>query len=142
MAGADQINATDPIDRVVERILTIYRLWNRDTPVARMRSDWDTAFEACNVPVNCEPVSGSGIDAEWIVPEAAPTGSAILYLHGKESFPECASVRHFHEAPTRCHRRATAEYDDAARGANTPIQRLLPALARLNPGGAIKIEED
>jgi acetyl esterase/lipase len=32
--------------------------------------------------VSCEPVSVSGIPAEWMVPEAAPGQDVLLYLHG------------------------------------------------------------
>ncbi len=32
--------------------------------------------------VSCEPVSAGDIPAEWIVPEAAPEGDILLYLHG------------------------------------------------------------
>jgi epsilon-lactone hydrolase len=71
-----------PIDRVIARISAIYRCWTRETPVARMRSDWDAAFSACTVPVISKPVSANGVDAEWIIPSDAPHDKAILYLHG------------------------------------------------------------
>ena len=32
--------------------------------------------------VSCEPVSADEIPAEWIVPEGAPEGNILLYLHG------------------------------------------------------------
>ncbi len=32
--------------------------------------------------ISCEPVSAGDIPAEWIVPEGAPDGDAMLYLHG------------------------------------------------------------
>jgi epsilon-lactone hydrolase len=71
-----------PVDRVIARIGGIYRSWTRETPVARMRSDWDAAFSACTVPVISKPVSANGVDAEWIIPQDAPRDKAILYLHG------------------------------------------------------------
>jgi epsilon-lactone hydrolase len=71
-----------PIDRVIARISAIYRCWTRETPVARMRSDWDAAFSACTVPVISKPVSANGINSEWIIPPHASHEKAILYLHG------------------------------------------------------------
>ncbi len=71
-----------PIDLAIERIRTVYRSWNRDTSVARMRSDWDAAFGGCTAPVTCEGVSAGGVDGEWISPANAPQDKAIFYFHG------------------------------------------------------------
>jgi epsilon-lactone hydrolase len=71
-----------PVDRAIARIGGIYRGWTRETPVTRMRSDWDDALSGCTVPVICEAGSANGVDAEWIVPPDAPRDKAILYLHG------------------------------------------------------------
>ncbi len=32
--------------------------------------------------VSCEPLSAGGVPAEWIIPEGAPEGNVLLYLHG------------------------------------------------------------
>src|SRR5262249_39148143 len=74
--------SSPPVDRVIARIGSIYRTWTRETPVARMRSDWDSAFSGCTVPVSGQPVSANGVDAEWIIPSDASPDKAILYLHG------------------------------------------------------------
>jgi acetyl esterase/lipase len=80
LAGEDI--ATAPIDLAIERIRAVYRSWNRDTSVARMRSDWDAAFGGTSASVACERVSAGGVDAEWISPADAPQEKAILYFHG------------------------------------------------------------
>jgi acetyl esterase/lipase len=74
--------ALAPIDRAIARIRAVYRDWNRDTTVARMRSDWDAAFGGTTVPVTCEQVTAGGVDGEWISPANAPKDKAILYFHG------------------------------------------------------------
>jgi monoterpene epsilon-lactone hydrolase len=70
------------IDRAIARIRAVYRNWNRDTTVARMRSDWDDAFGGTMAPVTCEQASAGGVDGEWISPANAPRDKAVLYFHG------------------------------------------------------------
>jgi epsilon-lactone hydrolase len=82
MTEPAEITSLLPVDRVIARISAIYRSWTRETPVARMRSDWDAAFSGCTVPVTTKPVSAHGVDAEWIVPPNTTRDKAILYLHG------------------------------------------------------------
>jgi acetyl esterase/lipase len=79
--AADDI-ALDPVERAIRRIQAVYRSWNRETPLAQMRSDWDAAF-GCTVPVSCRNVSAGGVYGEWIVPADAPEeDKGILYFHG------------------------------------------------------------
>ena len=73
---------TDPVDRVIARIRSSYRGWDKATPVAKMRADWDAAFESCSVPVFREAVSISGVKGEWIASPGAAGDKAILYFHG------------------------------------------------------------
>jgi len=82
MVRGEQDIGNEPVDRAIERIRNVYRSWNRETLVSQMRRDWDTAFSSCTVPLSCKHVSGSGVDAEWLIPEGAPADSAILYFHG------------------------------------------------------------
>jgi monoterpene epsilon-lactone hydrolase len=82
MARIGEDVVTAPVDLVIERIRRVYQSWNRGTSVAQMRSDWDTAFESCTVPVSCERVSAHGVDGEWIAPSGAYHDKAVLYFHG------------------------------------------------------------
>ncbi|QDW37335.1 alpha/beta hydrolase [Bradyrhizobium sp. KBS0727] len=82
MAEAGGDIALAPIDRAIARIRAVYRSWNRETTVARMRSDWDTAFGGTTALVRCEGVSAGGVDGEWIQPANAPRDKAVLYSHG------------------------------------------------------------
>jgi acetyl esterase/lipase len=82
MARTGDDIATAPIDLAIARIRAVYRSWSRDTTVAQMRDDWDTAFGGSTAPVACERVSAGGVDGEWISPANAPEDKAILYLHG------------------------------------------------------------
>jgi acetyl esterase/lipase len=79
-AGEDIVTA--PIDLAIERIRAVYRNWNRDTSVARMRGDWDAAFGGTSASVTCERVSAGAVDAEWISPANASQEKAFLYFHG------------------------------------------------------------
>lgn len=82
MANAGGDIATAPIDLAIARIRAVYRNWNRDTTVAQMREDWDTAFGGSTAAVRCERVAAGGVDGEWISPTDAPQDKAILYFHG------------------------------------------------------------
>ena len=82
MARASEDIKTASLDLVIERIRRVYRGWNRDTPVAQMRIDWDAAFEADIAPVSHRRVSAGGVDGEWIAGSNAPRDKAILYFHG------------------------------------------------------------
>src|SRR3954452_1812893 len=82
MSCASEDIATAPIDLAIERIRSVYRNWNRDTSVARMRDDWDAAFGGTSAPITCERISAGGVDSEWISPANAPQEKAILYFHG------------------------------------------------------------
>jgi acetyl esterase/lipase len=82
MARAGEDVATTPIDLAIARIRAVYRSWSRDTSVAQMRSDWDTAFGGTTAAVTCERVSAGGVEGEWISPANAPLDKAVLYFHG------------------------------------------------------------
>ncbi|WGR93696.1 alpha/beta hydrolase [Bradyrhizobium sp. ISRA443] len=82
MGSAGDDIAIDPVERAIERLRAIYRGWSRETSVAQMRSDWDSAFAGCSVQVTCQSVSAGGVDGEWLVPSDAPRDKAILYFHG------------------------------------------------------------
>src|SRR5580765_8012312 len=82
MTRASDDIATAPIDLAIARIRAVYRSWNRDTSVAQMRSDWDTAFGESTAPVTCERVSAGGVNGKWISPANVPVDKAILYFHG------------------------------------------------------------
>jgi monoterpene epsilon-lactone hydrolase len=82
MARAGEDAATTPIDLAIARIRAVYRSWSRDTSVAQMRSDWDTAFGGTTAAVTCERVSAGGVEGEWISPAKGPLDKAILYFHG------------------------------------------------------------
>jgi monoterpene epsilon-lactone hydrolase len=82
MARAGEDIATAPIDVAIARIRAVYRSWNRNTSVAQMRSDWDTAFGGSTAAVTYERVSAGEVEGEWISPADASLDQAILYFHG------------------------------------------------------------
>ncbi|MEH2625272.1 monoterpene epsilon-lactone hydrolase [Bradyrhizobium sp. AZCC 1719] len=82
MIRAGEQIVINPLDQAIARIRAVYRSWNRDTPVAQMRRDWDAAFAGNVTGVHCEALSIGGISGEWIVPAHAPSAKAVLYFHG------------------------------------------------------------
>ena len=70
------------IDDVIARVRGVYSSWRRDTPVAKMREDWDALFEANALRRAVECVSADGVDAEWVTTEHANRHRVVLYLHG------------------------------------------------------------
>lgn len=68
-------------EAVVARVRAVYSRWRRDTPVERMRADWDELFDA-PVAAEIEPVQGGGTPCEWVRPAGARRDRAIVYLHG------------------------------------------------------------
>jgi acetyl esterase/lipase len=85
------------IDEVIDRVRGVYGSWRRDTPLAKMREDWDALFSACPIAAALEPACAGGVDAVWVT--AAHTDAdrvdadrvaadrvdadrVVLYFHG------------------------------------------------------------
>ncbi len=78
---ASAVDAVDAVDRVVARIRATYGRWNRQTPIAQMRADWDALFPA-DVPAAVHAVDADGVPCEWVAAPGARPDRAIAYLHG------------------------------------------------------------
>lgn len=70
------------VDDAIAVIKAIYGGWTRETPVARMRADWDAAFAPRAAEWPRAHVEAGGVPAEWIAPPGIGTDRTILYLHG------------------------------------------------------------
>lgn len=95
----NEIQEQSPIDVAVERVRRVYGSWRRDTPVSRMRADWDDLFYADTLPVQTEMVSADGVDAVWITPAAARAQNILVYFHGGGF--KLGSVRSHHDLMAR-----------------------------------------
>lgn len=73
---------TAPIDQVTDRILGIYRSWNRHTPVEQMRRDWDAMYPFAAVEHTATPVDAGGVPALWIDASGAAPDRVIFFCHG------------------------------------------------------------
>ena len=71
-----------PVEDVIARIRAVYGAWGRDTPVERMRRDWDALCSGPTVPHGFEPIAARGVPAAWIATAGADEARVILYLHG------------------------------------------------------------
>jgi acetyl esterase/lipase len=76
------MNEDVAVGQVIDMLRGIYRQWRKDTPVSRMRSDWDSAFgaRARNWPTQRFAIGAA--EAEWIVPPGCDSETVILYFHG------------------------------------------------------------
>ncbi|MCL4744568.1 MAG: alpha/beta hydrolase [Burkholderiaceae bacterium] len=70
------------VERVVERIRKVYGGWTRNTPVARMRADWDALFDSDRVAAGTEAVVADGVDACWVAAPGRSPDRVLLYFHG------------------------------------------------------------
>lgn len=72
----------EPIDQIIERVLSVYNGWGRDTSVAKMRADWDQLFGV--EPMLPAPVITrfDDVEAAWVGQHDLPKNRVFLYLHG------------------------------------------------------------
>lgn len=71
-----------PIDIAIQRVQKVYGGWRRDTPVAKMRADWDALFPFDPTLVANEPVSANGVDSLWIEAVGVDKWRVLVYFHG------------------------------------------------------------
>jgi monoterpene epsilon-lactone hydrolase len=74
--------AETPVDAVVARVRNIYRGWNRATPAAQMREDWDALFGVDEVAAAVEAVVAGGVPGQWVTAPGADRDKVLLYFHG------------------------------------------------------------
>lgn len=70
------------VDAIIARIRAVYANWNRDTPIARMREDWDRFLWSDAVPAREEALIANGVPAQWIDAGGADASRVLVYLHG------------------------------------------------------------
>lgn len=70
------------VQAIVDRILAVYRRWDRDTGIEAMRRDWAALHPPAPGTPAVEPISAGGVPAGWIGAPGAVPGRAILYFHG------------------------------------------------------------
>jgi epsilon-lactone hydrolase len=71
----------DPIDEVIAKVRGVYSRWRRDTPVERMRADWDQLFDA-PTSADIEPVVVGNVSCQWFRPAGCRRDCVIVHLHG------------------------------------------------------------
>lgn len=70
------------LERELARIARVTRGWTRDTPIERMRRDWDDLFWSDEVPVESTTIATASFRAEALVAPGARADRVVLYLHG------------------------------------------------------------
>ena len=71
----------DPVEAVIARVQGTYGRWRRDTPVARMRADWDQLF-AAKGDAATEDIDAAGVPCRWVTAAGARTDRVVVYFHG------------------------------------------------------------
>jgi monoterpene epsilon-lactone hydrolase len=69
------------VEAVVARVKAVYGGWRRDTPVAKMRADWDALFSATG-DARIEGVHAHGVECRWVSAPGARDDRVVLYFHG------------------------------------------------------------
>lgn len=69
------------VDVLVSRVKAVYGRWRRDTPVERMRADWDALFNA-PADAHCEDVDAGGVPCRWVIAPGVREDRVVLYFHG------------------------------------------------------------
>jgi len=70
------------VGEVIDMLRGIYRQWRKDTPLSRMRDDWDRAFGARARDWPKQRFAIGEAEAEWITPPDTEGEDVILYFHG------------------------------------------------------------
>ena len=76
-----------PIDIAIDHVRQVYGGWRRDTPVEKMREDWDRLFWSERVPAATRTVSLGRIEGLWVRAHgvdsiADASVPVVLYFHG------------------------------------------------------------
>jgi len=69
------------VEGVIVRIRNVYGRWRRDTPVARMRADWDELFSSRG-DAAFEKVHAGTVPCAWILAPEARADRIVVYFHG------------------------------------------------------------
>lgn len=69
------------LDRVIERVRSVYGRWRRDTPVADMRADWERLF-APREPISPHYFDAHGVRGAWIAAPGVDDSRTLMYFHG------------------------------------------------------------
>lgn len=69
------------VEAVIARVKAVYGRWGRETPVARMRADWDELFRA-HGDAAISDVVANGVPCRWHAAPGSRPDRAVLYFHG------------------------------------------------------------
>lgn len=72
----------NPVDIAIKRVQKIYNGWRRDTPVEKMRADWDALFPFDPTSVATEAMSIGGVDTLSIAAAGVDKQRVLIYFHG------------------------------------------------------------
>ncbi len=67
---------------VISRINSVYGRWKRDTPVEKMRSDWDQLYVGAQISATTEDFEVEGIACRWVRAPEIDGPAVVLYVHG------------------------------------------------------------
>jgi epsilon-lactone hydrolase len=93
------LEETRPIDRVIERVLSVYAGWGRGTPTTQMRADWEKLFERNGeFPPARDDILGN-VPVAWVGAPQLPQCPVVIYMHGGGY--QVGSIRTHHDLMSR-----------------------------------------
>lgn len=78
--SAAEVN--QPLERVIEKVRSVYGRWRRHTPIEDMRRDWDELFWLDHLACETQDRLANGVNVRWIKAKGARDDHALIYLHG------------------------------------------------------------
>lgn len=75
-------DSAQPIKQVISRIRAVYGRWDKATPIAQRRLDWEELFTGTRGDALGGQVVANGVPCCWIEPKSVRTDAVILYFHG------------------------------------------------------------
>lgn len=69
------------LDAVIQRVQHVYGSWRRDTPVVRMRADWERLF-APSEPIRIDYFNVEEVEVAWIAAPDVDYNRVLVYFHG------------------------------------------------------------
>lgn len=96
--GGDDAAADDAVEAAIARVRAVYAGWGRDTPIQRMREDWERLF-APTMAARTRDIDAHGVACRWLAAPGVSTQHVIVYLHGGGF--QLGSVRSHHDLMAR-----------------------------------------
>lgn len=75
---------SDQLEAVINDVMAVFNSWGADTPIEKIRQDWDNLFSNVKPVVGAvaEEVNAGSVRAEWIRAPRSREDRTVIFLHG------------------------------------------------------------